>query len=39
LDVGIAMLHIEVGARLMGASGAWEVLEAPDAALFRPNPR
>jgi nitroreductase len=39
LDVGIAMLHFEVGARLMGASGAWEVLVAPDVALFRPSPR
>jgi len=39
LDVGIAMLHFEVGARLMGASGRWESLEPPDVALFRPVPR
>ena len=39
LDVGIAMLHFEVGARLMGAQGTWELLEAPRVALFRPNPR
>ena len=39
LDVGIAMLHFEVGARLMGALGTWEVLEAPRVALFRPSPR
>jgi nitroreductase len=39
LDVGIAMLHFEVGARLMGALGTWEVLGSPDVALFRPDPR
>ncbi len=39
LDVGIAMLHFEVGARLMGASGVWQVLGSPDVALFRPIPR
>lgn len=39
LDVGIAMLHFEVGARLMGATGIWQLLEPPDVALFRPIPR
>jgi nitroreductase len=39
LDVGIAMLHFEVGARLMGASGTWQLLEPPDVALYRPLPR
>jgi hypothetical protein len=29
LDVGIAMLHFQVGARLMGATGVWQSLEAP----------
>jgi nitroreductase len=36
LDVGIAMLHFEVGARLMGASGTWELLEPPRVARYRP---
>ncbi len=35
LDCGIAMLHFEVGARLMGASGRWESLEAPEVARYR----
>ncbi len=35
LDCGIAMLHFEVGARLMGAPGRWEVLEAPQVARYR----
>ncbi|MFH0915852.1 MAG: nitroreductase family protein [bacterium] len=35
LDCGIAMLHFEVGARLMGAPGRWEVLDAPDVARYR----
>ncbi len=34
LDCGIAMLHFEVGARLMGATGTWEILSAPDVARF-----
>ncbi len=35
LDCGIAMLHFEVGARLMGATGRWESLEAPEVARYR----
>lgn len=35
LDCGIAMLHFEVGARLMGAPGRWEVLEAPEVARYQ----
>lgn len=35
LDCGIAMLHFEVGARLMGASGRWESLEPPRVARYR----
>jgi hypothetical protein len=38
LDCGIAMLHFEVGARLMGAHGRWEVLEAPQVARYRVTP-
>lgn len=34
LDVGIAMLHFEVGARLMGASGVWQLLEPPGVARY-----
>lgn len=39
LDVGIAMLHFEVGARLMGAEGTWELLDPPDVARYHPLPR
>jgi hypothetical protein len=39
LDVGIAMLHFEVGARLMGGEGIWRLLEAPLVARYRPVPR
>ena len=35
LDCGIAMLHFEVGARLMGAPGRWEILDAPLVARYR----
>ena len=35
LDCGIAMLHIELGARAAGLGGAWEFLEAPEVARFR----
>ena len=35
LDCGIAMLHFEVGARLLGAKGAWEILRHPRVARFR----
>jgi len=34
LDCGIAMLHFEVGAQLMGAAGRWELLEAPAVARY-----
>ena len=35
LDCGIAMIHIELGARSIGASGTWEFLKRPDVAAFR----
>ena len=35
LDCGIAMLHFEVGARLLGARGEWEILPPPRVARFR----
>jgi hypothetical protein len=35
LDCGIAMLHFEVGARIMGATGRWESLPAPDVARYQ----
>jgi hypothetical protein len=34
LDCGIAMLHFEVGARLMGAGGTWEILPTPEVARY-----
>jgi len=34
LDCGIAMLHIELGARRMGAKGSWRYLESPDVAVY-----
>ena len=34
LDCGIAMLHIELGARAAGARGIWTRLTAPDVARF-----
>jgi hypothetical protein len=34
LDCGIAMLHIEVGAREAGVAGCWTFLQAPDVARF-----
>jgi nitroreductase len=38
LDCGIAMLHFEVGARLMGGPGAWDVLAAPGVARYTISP-
>lgn len=38
LDCGIAMLHFEVGARLMGTPGRWEVLDPPQVARYRVIP-
>ena len=35
LDCGIAMLHFEVGARLMGQPGSWEILEGPGVGRYR----
>jgi hypothetical protein len=35
LDCGIAMLHLELGARASGLSGAWDHLAAPEVARFR----
>lgn len=35
LDCGIAMLHFEVGARLMGVTGRWELLESLQVARYR----
>lgn len=37
LDVGIAMLHAELGARAEGASGRWEVLAGTDVARYVPD--
>lgn len=34
LDCGIAMLHVEVGAREAGVAGRWTFLPAPDVARF-----
>lgn len=34
LDCGIAMLHLEVGARSMGVEGCWEYLSHPKVAKF-----
>ena len=36
LDCGIAMLHAEVGVMGAGVNGSWELLEGPEAAVFRP---
>jgi nitroreductase len=35
LDCGIAMLHLELGARASGLSGDWEFLSGPEVARFR----
>ena len=35
LDCGIAMLHLELGARSAGAVGRWELLAPPDVAVYR----
>lgn len=35
LDCGIAMLHLEVGARQAGARGRWEYLQPPAVAVYR----
>jgi len=37
LDCGIAMLHLELGARAMGVSGKWTLLPPPDVARFEIN--
>jgi len=37
LDCGIAMLHLELGARAAGKSGTWSWLEAPGVARFEIN--
>lgn len=34
LDCGVAMMHVELGARHAGVSGHWEYLVAPDVARF-----
>ena len=34
LDCGIAMLHLELGARAAGVTGSWEFLESPEVARF-----
>lgn len=34
LDCGVAMMHIELGARHAGVTGRWEYLKAPDVARF-----
>ena len=35
LDCGIAMLHIEVAARVFGCNGEWEFLQSPQVAKFK----
>lgn len=35
LDCGIAMLHIELGARIAGGGGSWEFLTHPGVAAYR----
>ena len=37
LDCGIAMLHLELGARAESIDGSWEFLEYPDVAIHRIN--
>jgi hypothetical protein len=37
LDVGIAMLHAELGALSEGVSGRWEVLAGEDVARYVPE--
>ena len=37
LDCGIAMLHFELGAREVGASGSWQLLSGRDVALWVPD--
>jgi nitroreductase len=37
IDLGIARLHVELGARHEGVTGAWTRLPAPDVAAFRPS--
>ncbi|MBI5869485.1 MAG: nitroreductase [Actinobacteria bacterium] len=34
LDCGVAMMHVELGARHAGVKGSWEYLKAPDVARF-----
>ncbi|MDO8735937.1 MAG: nitroreductase family protein [Thermoleophilia bacterium] len=34
LDCGVAMMHVELGARHAGVKGRWEYLKAPDVARF-----
>jgi len=34
LDCGIAMLHLELGARSSGANGRWAALAPPDVARY-----
>jgi hypothetical protein len=38
IDLGIVMLHAELGALHAGVRGTWEPAEAPDTARFVPNP-
>jgi len=38
LDCGVAMLHVELGARHAGVEGSWELLEAPEVARFTIKP-
>ncbi|MHB1340639.1 MAG: nitroreductase family protein [Coriobacteriia bacterium] len=37
IDVGIAMLHAELGARSEGVTGTWTSLESPDVVRFDPS--
>jgi len=34
LDCGVAMMHVELGARHAGVTGSWEYLEAPEVARY-----
>jgi len=36
LDCGIAMMHVEVGARAQGTRGSWELLDGRDVARYTP---
>ena len=39
LDCGIAMLHLELGARAAGLEGTWEAMDSPAVARYRIRPQ